>query len=494
MGLIQRHGISSGIFIYMGIIIGFVNVTFLFPNIAGNEVFGFTRSFDEFAALFLLLGGFGTGVLSVKFFPHFRDKSQQHHGFLGFLFLLRTIGLVIAILAIYGVKQWVLNSVQVDNTRFFIQKYYYLLPLTIALATYTELLESYHIGLLRPRVSVFFREIGIRLTNTVLIGCLYFRWIDHHQFILLFSIRFIVALLGLLVFTIYMREWHWASGWDIFKKPIFKKMANYSFFSILSSLGSRISGKIDILMITSFLGLDAVAVYAVMSYVARVIQVPHEGISKIVSPLFAESWAHQDMAKIKELYKRTALNNFAIGLLIFIGIIANIQHFFALQKPIYAQYFYVFFFLGIAQLVNIINGYNGALINFSPKYQFDLISKALTAIIAIITNYYLINRYGLNGAAAATAMTLILVNLFIQGFIYWHFKLLPFSKNMLLVTMIGALTYWIQTILPASFGYWIFDLLLRSSILTFIYFSLLLSLRVVPDISDAFRTIMKKIF
>lgn len=492
MGLIQRHGISSGIFIYLGIIIGFVNVTFLFPNIAGNEVFGFTRSFDEFAALFLLIGGFGTSVLSVKFFPHFRDKAKKHHGFLGFLFLLRTIGLTIAILAIWGVKQWVLGSIESEATRLYIEQYYYLLPITITLASYTELLESYHIGLLRPRVSVFFREVGIRLTNTVLIGCLYFGGIDHHQFILLFSIRFIGALLGLLAFTVYMGEWHWAMGWDIFSKPIFKKMAHYSLFSILSALGSRISGKVDILMITAFLNLKAVAIYAVMSYVARVIQVPHEGISKIVSPLFAESWAHQNLDKIKELYKRTALNNFAIGLLIFIGIIANIQHFFALQKPIYAQYFYVFFFLGIAQLVNIINGYNGPLINFSPKYHFDLISKVLTAIIAIITNYFFINAYGLNGAAAATAITLILVNLLIQGFIYWHFKLLPFSINMLWIMVIGGVTYFINTLLPHSFGYWVFDLLLRSTILTIVYFALLLGFKIVPDFSDLIKKFTHK--
>lgn len=491
MGLIQRHGVSSSIFIYLGIIIGFVNVTFLFPNIAGNEVFGFTRSFDEFAAIFLLLGGFGTGVLSVRFFPHFRDKSRQHHGFLGFLFLLRTLGLAIAILAIFGVKLWVLGSIEDDITRSYISQYYYLLPIAITLATYTELLESYHIGLLRPRVSVFFREVGIRLTNTVLIAMLYIGWIDHHQFIVLFSVRFIVALVGLLAFTIYMKEWHWSLGLGIFRRPIFRKMTNYSFFSILSSLGGRITNKVDILMITSMLNLDAVAIYAVMAYVARVIQVPHEGIAKIASPLFAESWAHQQMDQIKELYKRTALNNFAVGLLIFIGIIANIQHFFALQKPIYAQYFYVFFFLGIAQLVHIINGYNGALINFSPKYRFDLISKAITAIIAILSNYYLIAIYGLNGAAAATAFTIILVNLFIQGFIYWHYRIHPFSKNMLLVITIGIATYFIHTLLPHSFGHWIIDLLLRSTILTIFYLGLLLITKAVPDISQSFKQLIQ---
>ncbi len=487
MGIIQRHGISSGIFIYLGIIIGFVNVTFLFPNIAGSEVFGFTRSFDEFAALFLLLGGFGTGVLTIRFFPHFRNPAKGHSGFLGFLFILRTIGLVIAILAIFGVRHWVLGSIEDATTRMYIERYYYLLPISIALATYTELLESYQMGLLRPRVSVFFREVGIRLTNTLLIGMLYFGWINHHQFILLFSIRFVVALVGLLVFTVYLREWHWTSGWGIFRHSLFKKMANYGIFSILSSLGSRISGKVDILMITAMLGLDSVAVYAVMAYIARLIQVPHEGIAKIAAPLFAEYWKRGEMEKIKELYRRTALNNFSIGLLIFIGIIANIQHFFALQKPIYSHYFYVFFFLGIGQLVHIVNGYNGAVINFSPKYRFDLISKIITAVLAIISNYFMIRAYGLDGAAMATSLTIILVNLLIQGFIYRHFRLHPFSIGMLWTVLIGGVTYFVNTLLPLSFGYWLVDLFLRSFILSACYLGLLLTFRVVPDLNDFLR-------
>jgi len=99
----------------------------------------------------------------------------------------------------------------------------------------------------------------------------------------------------------------------------------------------------------------------------------------------------------------------------------------------------------------------------------------------------MIPTYGLNGAAMATALTMILVNLLIQGFIYWHFRLHPFSIKMVWVVLAGGVTYFFNTLLPHSFGYWAIDLLVRSLLLAACYLSLIFAFRLVPDLNDFIR-------
>ena len=492
MGIIKRHGIASSIFIYLGIIIGFVNVILLYPYIVGEEVLGFTRAFDEYATLFLLLGGFGTSLATVRFFPHFRNKEQQHSGFLSFLFWVRTIGLLVTIVLVFLLKDIVLAQIEQDLTRQYVADYYFLIPLMLALSTYTEMLEYYAVGLMRPRIPVFFREVIIRLATTVFLALFYFGWIDEQQFIYLFAGRFILALGGLLIFTIAIGELHFKSGKHIFKAPVFKEMTKYSFYALFSTLGSKISGKVDILMLTAMVHLEAVAIYVVMAYIARVIQVPHEGIAKIASPIVSEAWKQNDLTTIQKLYKRMALNNFAAGLLIYIGIIANFDNLFSILKPEYIEGKVVIIFLGLSQLVSVLNGYNGLVIIHSPKFRFDLYSKIITAIIAIASNYFLIKTMGLTGAAIATAVTLILANLIIQWFVYRHFKMLPFSWNMVKIMAIGLLTFALHTLIPAVTNFWLTDLIVRSSILSLFYLGMLILFNAAPDISEYVKTKFRK--
>lgn len=492
MGDIRKQGIASSIFIYIGIAIGFVNVILLYPYIVGENILGFTRAVDEYTALFLLLGGFGTSLTTIRFFPHFRDKDEQHFGFLGFLFWVRTAGLLLSIVLIFLLKSTILSQIENPTTLHYIASYYFLIPIMLALSTYAEMLEFYAIGLMRPRVPVFFREIVVRLSTTFFLGLFYFGWIDERQFIYLFAIRFLTVLLGLLFFLWSIRELFFKSGFEVFKTPLFKKMANYSLYSLFSNLGSKISGKIDILMLTAMVNLKAVAIYVVMAYIARVVQVPHEGVAKIASPVFAQAWKDRDLEQIKAYYKSMALNNFAFGLIIYIGIIANFNNIFTILKPEYIDGKMVILFLGLSQLISVVNGYNGLVIIHSSKYRFDLYSKLITAVIAIISNYFLIRTYGLVGAAAATALTLVVANLVIQVFVYFHFKILPFSWEMLSVIVIGIITYLVGENMPSLHSHWVVDFIFRSIILCVIFFGGLLLTKATPEINQFIRNFQKK--
>ena len=66
MGSIKRQGIGSGLFMYIGLLIGFAN-NILYPRMVGEEVLGFTNWLMELAMLFTLLASFGSNATIIRF-------------------------------------------------------------------------------------------------------------------------------------------------------------------------------------------------------------------------------------------------------------------------------------------------------------------------------------------------------------------------------------------------------------------------------------------
>ncbi len=492
MGSIKRQGIGSGIFMYIGLIVGFINNSLLFPRYVGEEVLGFTQWLFELAGLFIMLANFASNAAIIRFFPYFRDKSRQHEGFLGFLFLVRTAGILFTVLVIFLAKGLILDIYSQEQSQYYIEKYYLLLIVVLALISYLELLEHYLAALMRPRIPTFFRDVFGRLTAMALILLYFFGAISLEEFIMLYAWRFALSVLGLIAFTWYIGELHLKLGFSIFRKPVFKEIASYSFYSIFATLGSKITTKIDILMIPSLLNFSLGGIYVVYSFFASVILLPHQGISKIASPILADAWKREAFDEIRQLYSRTALNNFAAGMLIFVGIAINLDNIVAILGPQFETGKYVAILLGLGQLSHAANGYNGLLINYSPQFRYDLYFKIVTAVITVATNYLFISAFGIIGAAAATALTILMINTFIQVFLYRHYQMHPFSRNMLYVIGAGIACLLLNFFIPVIRQHFAIDLLVRSSVATLLYAALIIGLRIAPDVADFFWEIAGK--
>ncbi len=471
---------------YIGLIVGFVNNSLLFPRYVGEEVLGFTQWLIELASLFIMLASFASNVAIIRFFPYFKDKSREHGGFFGFIFFLRTIGILFTALLLFLAKGFILDIYSTEASQHYIETYYPLLIAVLAFTCYMELFEYYLAALMRPRIPTFIRDVFSRLTAMALILLYHFQFISLEEFIILYAWRFGLNVLGLIAFTYFIGELHLKVGFSIFRSPFFKQIASYSFYSIFATIGSKITTKIDILMIPSLLNFAMGGIYVVFSFFASVILIPYQGISKIVTPILADAWTREAFDEIRVLYSRTALDTFAAGMLVFVGITINLDNIVAILGPQFETGKYVAVFLGIGQLSSAANGYNGMLINFSPHFRYDLYFKIITAVLTVITNYIFISAFGITGAAAATALTIILVNVFIQVFLYRHYQMHPFSLDMLYVIGLRIVSILADMLIAVIRQHFLVDLFVRSWIATILYAGLLIGLRIAPDFSGFF--------
>ena len=170
--------------------------------------------------------------------------------------------------------------------------------------------------------------------------------------------------------------------------------------------------RLDMLMIGSMLNLKEVAYYTLAFYIGSAIKVPGRSIVSISMPFLAKAWENQDFKQIQMIYEKSSINQFIVGGLFFLCIWINIDVIFSVIPDKFSEGKWVVFYIALAQIFNGLTGVNGAIIINSKYYKYELITNIFLVFITLITNYFFIKIYGIEGAAIATAISIFSSTLF----------------------------------------------------------------------------------
>ena len=112
--------------------------------------------------------------------------------------------------------------------------------------------------------------------------------------------------------------------------------------------------------------------------------------------------------------------------------------------------------------------------------------------ITIATNYILIPKYGINGAAMATAISVLLFNLIRLVLIKVKMNMHPFSLNTLKTIIVLLVIYYLHQYLP-KFSILLLDIFWKSSLTIIIYIPLVLILNLSDDITAIVKELRGRI-
>ncbi|MGH1432828.1 MAG: oligosaccharide flippase family protein [Lewinella sp.] len=484
MGVIQRQGLKAGIWMYAGVLLGFLNGILLYPRILGPEVYGFVQWLFPTAAVLATLASLGMRSGVIRYFPFYRDKGKLHSGFLGFSLLVAHIGLLLMLLILWGGKDYFIEWFRSDNNEKYLLSSYWLLPLLLTLSVSFDILVAYLTALLRPSITLFFKDLVARVITTALIVWFYFGGLTVDQFLLLIVLKQGILVLGAYVYLKRMGEWHLKIDWPAYPTERLREMGSYNLFNVLSGVGNQLINRIDSIMIPAILSFEANGVYSIFYFITTIIIMPYEAVRQIVTPLIAQAWKDNDEVQIQDIYKRSTRGAFAIALLIFIGIVANLDNAVLLIGPEFADGTTVAIWLGIGQLIHCVNGYNVTILNLSDRFRWDLVVKVFAVVLNALANYLLITKMGITGAAIATASTIMLTNVIYQSLIWRYYKMHPFSWEILGILLLGIVVFGAQAQLASISYHFLVDLVVRS-LLIVVFFGLgILGFKLVPEARD----------
>jgi O-antigen/teichoic acid export membrane protein len=489
LGIVIRQSFWNTVVSYAGVVLGAINVIWLFPTVLGDTQFGVTRLLLSASLISAQIAQLGMGNVTFRFFPSFQDSGSGHRGFLRILRLVPLVGFLLY-LALFFVFRQPFASLFAQNAPLFVSFDLYLIPL-VGFTLYFNVFDAWLRSVYRTVSGSFLKDVVLRLLQMMAIGLYWLDLVDFHGFVVAFT-----AVHGLVLIAVVY--WTWQSGelaiGNPYKPPspeIGREMRSYAGYAILGGISAMAIANLDLLMVGAFLGEANAGYYAIAFFIGTFIAIPERSISKISYPIIAQAFQNDDRKLIATMYTKTSLNQVVIGLLIFIGIWANAHNAVELLPSGFHVAKNVMIIISAAKLIDMATGANSIILLNSPWYKFDLVLNVILVVLTITSNLLLIPILGIDGAAWASFITIATYNAIKFWYIKHRLGIQPFSLSFLKVVAAGIAAFvisWAMPVLPSVFV----DLIVRSAIITVVYGAITIFWGVSEDVDQLWKSALTR--
>ncbi len=445
MGLIIKQSIKGSFWSYLGVILGFITTSFLFPKYVSTEVIGLFGVIVAYSTIASQLSSLGIKGVTVRLFPYFRNESNGHNGFLFIGVSVVLIGFVL-FLAVFSIISPYLLEGKADSV--LLIDYFFLIKVVTLFVSLYAFFDSY-IKLLYDAVyGTFLQEFVQRLLILLFTVLFIFKIIDINVFILAYALA--LSMKGVLIIAHLWRKKSikLKPNLSFITPKLRKEIISVALFSLLAGFGTSAVFSIDKIIIFDLLDLSNTGVYTIAFFFGTLVVIPSRPLLKIAGTIIAEAWKDNDLEKIDLIYKKSCLNQFILGCVSFLGIWVNIDNILEILGDDYLEAKWVIFFIGLSFLIDMGTGAKNLVIGLSKQYRMMLLFISLLIVLVIVSNYIFIPIWGIQGAAIASAISMFVTNLVKYLFIYRKYGFQPFNYRFLVVISIFILSYITQLLLP----------------------------------------------
>ena len=490
MGKVLRQSFWSTIVIYFGVLLGFINSIILFPKFLTTEQIGLIRQIISASTILIPIATFGVSSTYVKYYPLFKDSLIEKKQFFSLNLIITLIFCSIVLLSLFFFLDEIKLLFSEKSQLFF--DYFYIVYFILFIMSISILIEAYLRARYDTILSNIINGVSNRFLTAVTVILLSLSVID---FDYLIKSQVIIYSIGLIVLIYYANKKDKLSVTIRFEKikKHFSKIFNYRSYAFLGSFSNIIVLNVDVLMVTSLLGLSQTGIYTTAFYIGMVIEIPRRAISQISIPFISENIKNNKIKEIEKNYKEVSLHQMLIGILFFILVVTNLDNIFSLipNSNEFIKGKDVVYIIGLSKLIIMFFSYNSELISLSKYYRFTVITIIILAFVSIILNLILIPKYGMIGAAYASLISIAFYNIIKFIFIKLKMKISPFSINSFKIILIGLLVFYISNyLIPSSDNPWL-DILIKSLSSTSIYLILIYKIKVSEKFNDLINQIIK---
>ena len=178
----------------------------------------------------------------------------------------------------------------------------------------------------------------------------------------------------------------------------------------LSAIAYFIMQSIDIIILSIYEGFDQIAYYSVSVKLAMVTTLALMSVNIVIAPRIAEIYEKQNLQDMQQLIKHSTRIIFFISLFVLSILFVFSQEILSLFGPDYIKANQALLFLLAAQFFNAVSGPGAIYLNMTGRQKTLNKILILGLIINISLNFYFIPVEGINGAAKATLVSLIIWN------------------------------------------------------------------------------------
>jgi len=462
MGVIKRQTLYGSLYSYIGVVIGFVTTGILFPNYFTSEEVGLVNMLIAYSTIFAQFASLGFNNATFRLFPYFRNADKKHKGFLFLAIFAAIIGFLLSVGIIIILKPY-LTSYHGTMSSLMVSYYIYIVPIVLFVLLF-NLFDTYYTVLYNSVIGTFLKELLLRFLILLAFLGFFYQLFNFHGFVIGFTLSYFLPFLIIFLFLLRAGQINFRPRFEFLDKNMVRTLSAVSLFGLISYSTDIIVFNIDRIMIDRLMGLSDAGIYSTAFLFGAIVMVPSRSLFKISTTIIADAWKNNDLKTLREIYSKSCLNQFFIGVLIFLLILVNLENIMHILPKDYGEGKYVIVLISLAMLFNMVVGINGVLIMTSKEYRMNTYLLFLLAILIFVSNLIFIPQYGILGSAIATMISKLIINVLRAIYVNWKFGMQPYNYKFGLILLIFGISYVVHILLPVNDNF-ILDIIVRSLII-----------------------------
>jgi len=462
VGIVFKQTSWNIVTISIAILIGGVNTLYFYPEFLKDNYYGLVVFLLATSNLLQPLMSFGAQHTIIKFFSSFNDKKKKDQ-FLSSIIFLPLFFIIPITFIVVQFHDIIAQFLSVKNP--IIESYVWVIFLVSFATSYFEVFYSWSRVQFKSIFGNILKEIYPRISVLFLLILVSFEVLNKENFVWWLTGLYYVRLILMIVYSFYLYK-------PVFSITIpdnFKEILSYSFYILLAGSAASFLIDIDKYMIPQKQAISQTAYYAVAVFIATVVEIPGRAMFQILNPLVAKSLNDQNYSELKYLYKKSSENLLLISGLFFLLINLNIDSFYLLlNNQFYSNASLVVLIISSAKLIQMSFGCGPAILATSTFYRITLPFSITMAISVYLLNDYLIDLYGINGAAISTFIVLLIFTILKILYIVFKIKIQPYSLNSLKILFSIFIVYLINYFINLDYNP-LLNIFIRSVGITILY-------------------------
>ena len=462
MSIVVKQSFFNLITIGVAFLIGAVNTLYLYPTFLGSKLQGLVIALLAISNIIQPFLSFGTQHAVIRFYSRYKSKKEKNAVLTLSLIIPFIITAIVIPLFYFYYDHIKVLLFQTENA---FSQYAYVILFIAVSTSFFEIFYSWVRVKLKSVFGNFLKELYPRLLVTSLLILYTLDYLDFENFILFLIYGYYLRLLIVMVYSFIINK----PKVSFYFKNDFKEIFRYSFLILLSGAASSIILDIDKSMLSSILTVENVAYYSVAIFIAAVIEIPGRAMFQILSPIVAEVINKNNKKKLKYLLKKSSTNLVLVSSLFFLIINLNINDFYdMLNQEGYSKGIPIVIIVSFAKLYSMSIGCINNIISNSKYYYYIFWFSIISSVLAVVLNLYLIQDYGIIGAAYATFLVILIMNSLKLYLVNLKFKIHPYSYDTLKIVILTTFIYIIFYNLNLTFDP-VISIAIKSTLILILY-------------------------
>ena len=481
MGIVFKQTSWNIVTITIAILIGGINTLYFYPEFLREQYYGLVVFLLATSNLLQPLMSFGAQHTIIKFFSSFKNSKEKDEFLSSIIFLPLFFILPICFLVVQF-HDLIAEFLSVKNP--IIKSYVWVIFLVSFATSYFEVFYAWSRVQFKSIFGNILKEIYPRIAVFILLFLVSIDILTKENFVWWLTGLYYIRLIIMIIYSLFL----YTPKFSVKIPNNYKEILSYSIYILLAGSAASFLIDIDKYMIPQKQAISQTAYYAVAVFIATVVEIPGRAMFQIINPLVAKALNEENFVELKNLYKQSSENLLIVCGLFFLLINLNIDSFYMLlNNQEYSNASLVVLIISSAKLIQMSFGCGPAILATSKFYKITLPFSIAMAVSVYFLNDYLIDLYGINGAAISTFIVLLIFTMLKIIYIRYKVKLQPFNFNSIKIFTSILLIYFFNSYINLELSPLI-EIIIRSIIILITYVLVIYFFGVSKKMKDLLNT------